>query len=1174
MFSYVMFVLALAALAAPVLFRRSLTPNRCRSLRWASVVLLTALAVSALDTGTTRLAAQPADAPPAAADAEPDSAPPNDTTDATADAPTDALPAEPTGEAASPPAAATGEQPPQTGAPAGEASEQETVGASDAATPADSAAATPAADASAPQDIRSQTWLKLLVALAVVVVSFGLSTLLTRAWRLPEYWARMTTVLFSLIAGTAILIMGFPPRFGIDLSGGVILVYEIKPEETPEAARQAEGAAQPAAGQQAPGGMTGAAMDKLIAAVSRRINPGGYKEITIRPYGQQQIEIIVPEADEAEVARLRRVISSVGTLEFRILANNRDHADLIELAQTVEGQKVFDAQGQHRGTWVPVAKGKEDSFPYDEIARRTRQRAGEPYNEILVVEDQWDVTGQYLARAARDEQEGRPCVSFTFNSRGGYLFGILTSENLPDRVQNFTRQLGIILDGYLHSAPAIQRQIRQHGQITGDFTPEEVEELVSVLNAGSLPTALSQEPMSQLFTGPTLGQDTIEKGTFSIVLSVVLVAIFMLIYYRFSGIVANLALVANMVLILAIMIVIKAPLTLPGLAGLVLTVGMAVDANVLIYERMREELERGAALRMAIRNGFDRAWSAIFDSNITTLITATILYWVGSDQVKGFAVTLWLGIALSMYTAVYCARLLFDIAERRKWITRLKMMRIIGHTQFDFLRLVWPATIASLVLITIGLVAVVSRGRGILDIDFTGGVAVETLFNEPQDAADVRSALAKLPDLAVMDIQLAEEARGRRFLINTSSPPDVDAQEYLQQVEKTIAEAFGDKLAHYSLKVTMLDSAAAGAEPAQPSGPPAGGQSGQALPSDSLLAAADPSMVLLAQADAASTAESSLPANSSEPAAAEAEQAASREPPPEQTTSAKPGAAGQVTTATLTFAREHGYDSVAAMVQNEIDRGGPDLHALSYDLTASGYEPGDESKRSEWTINIQGSPATAKTLLGTLEKSVNSTVYFPASNTIGGAVAENTQVAAVAAMIFSILAVIVYLWIRFQRVMYGLAAVVALVHDVLVTLGLLALSSYLVMIPGVQRFFTDVLLIDEFKIGLSVVAAFLTIIGYSLNDTIVIFDRIREIRGKSPRLTADMINLACNQTLSRTLLTSLTVLIVVVILYIGGGPTIHAFAFAMVVGVFAGCYSTVFIASPVLLWMSRPSQPK
>jgi len=1096
--------------------------------------------------------------------------------------------------------------------------------------------------------------------IALIVVPFMVGSSLARMFRMPDYGWKIGLVLCSLACGIAIVVVGWPPKRGIDLSGGVILVYEIDQQEKEKRGRTDT--------------LTKAEMDKVIAAVSKRINPGGVKEVTVRQHGVEQIEIIIPEVDAVEARRTKRKVSQTGSLEFRILANRRNYEDLIKRALEDRGNRLFDPADPSKlqAWWVPVEEKQKQSFEHymygddgrvlppssREIAIRESETRGIATYEVLVVKDLFDVTGTYLSssRAGWDER-GQPCVNFTFDSTGGRLFGGLTNANLPDPVSGFRRQLGIILDGYLYSAPGIKSTIYDRGEISGTFTQEEVEDLVSVLNAGSLENALAKEPISEMVTGPTLGQDTIDRGTWAIVISMAVVLIFMLFYYRFAGIVACGALLANLVLILAVMILINAAFTLPGLAGLVLTVGMAVDANVLIFERIREELARGAALRMAIRNGFGRATTTIVDANVTTLITGIVLYWIGTDQVKGFAVTLILGVTLSMYTAIFCSRIVFDVAERRRWISKLSMMRILGGTQIDFLGRRYLFGAASLIVIVIGLVAVGARGKGLLDIDFTGGVSVQVLFNKPQEKiADVRKALEDLlPDLAVSDVQIGDEEALKRFMVNTSQEEERDEKNQvvrsaIEIVQEKIDTVFGDALATNAVTIEDFGPAAEPAEEtatAKPAGPDEEARLRKDLPDDSLLAMAGTAPLLLAQADppdesppaaepdsepapgegdSEATAEDTPEETSDEPAeetpaempeadadtpAEEADQpaeekaadepadepaedaaeptsdqtpkAAEDEPPedaPEATpqdvpeTPAEKTPSGPVdpyaegTLAVLTFNHPISADTLTGMFEEEFGKDStPDMQLSSPD---QGYREGDGQSYHTWNVKIRLKPDQVRPRVESMQQKLAHTPFFPTSTTIGGKVAGSTRTLAITALVTSLLCIVGYIWIRFQRVVFGLAAVVALVHDVLVTLGVIAISFYLAQIPGVQ----NALLIDPFKIGLPALAAFLTIIGYSLNDTIVVFDRIREVRGKSPQLTQDMVNTSINQTLARTLLTSLTTLIVVLILYAFGGQGIHGFAFALVIGVLVGTYSSIFVASPVLLWMSRPSGGK
>ena len=1047
----------------------------------------------------------------------------------------------------------------------------------------------------------------IAVAIAVILIPFLLSSFLAETWRVREYKGKMTVIFLTLFAGLAITILGWPPKFGIDLRGGVVLVYELAegPQEEDQDPDQVGD----------DGRQEKVNMDNLIQALILRINPGGVKEITIRErIGARQIEIIVPELDEAEVDRLKRIISEIGTLEFRILANTVDHGLQIERAEREENKnkrKIYDGERNLVAWWVPIKKGREERFEgYSNIVRRPgKTEAGHQFTDILVVKDGWDVTGDYLERSRPGmDDTGGVCVNFHFNSKGGQLFAGLTGENTPEEGVP-KRALGIILSEYLFSAPTINSTIHESGVIEGDFTQGSAQELVDVLNAGSLPATLNTEPASQLASGPTLGKDTIERGQTAIAASMLLVLVFMVFYYRFAGVVACCAMIANLVLILAIMITVNAAFTLPGLAGLVLTVGMAVDANVLIFERIREELDRDATLRMAIRNGFKRATTTIVDANLTTLITGIVLYWIGTDQVKGFAVTLILGVTLSMYTAIFCSRVIFDIAEKKRWITRLTMLRIIGGTKIDFLGKRRVAAIASAVIICVGLVAVVDRGKGLLDIDFTGGVSIETKFNQPQEISDIRDKLGDLDDLAVSNVQISKEPANVRFMINTSSPTGVDPEEHLTNVKNEIAKQYGAQLEHYTMSWEVKGDEAAKPEESPPPAAEGASQTRTDLPANNLLASADPSAVMLALAEPAEPEAPKEGGGESKPAEAAAEKTeASTEKPiagpaapvlgPAKPTPSEPepptaddgaapsmegpsadpasgegptamddapptdSAASYQTRATIDFGdHKMSRNALTELLETHMEKLGTvgpfTLGNKEYD------EQGDAEKAyPKWILSIDLLADETKTLLTAVSGELENQPYFPGSNSIGGKVAGSTRVMAILALLTSLVFIVGYIWVRFQKVMFGLAAVVALVHDVLITLGVIALSAYFANMLGFLG-------IVEFKIGLPVLAAFLTIIGYSLNDTIVVFDRIREVRGKSPELTEKMINLSINQTLARTLLTSLTTLIVVLVLYVWGGQGIHAFAFSLVVGVLVGTYSSIFVASPVLLWMAK-----
>ena len=617
-------------------------------------------------------------------------------------------------------------------------------------------------------------WIALALLLVATVPTYLLGVALAKALRVPEYGKKIGFIFVTIGLAVVVLATG-TPKFGIDLRGGVILVYEIDEQGT--AATQDE-AAQDA---------SKVRVGDLVQALNERLNPGGVNEIQIREYGNRQVEVIVPDVSDEEKEAIKRRIENAGQLEFLILATdpNRDEAiNLVLNDPSLKGERfIRNAEGKLVGKWArvnwdedPVTKQRvlavhNTSAHYRNAvtgeaipeARQMDQATFEAFlkergidniDALMAVDPdpEYRVTGTELAQATTSTNEvGSYIVHFVMTSQGATRMGNLTGANTSDAQRGYYRYLGIVLDGNLRSAPSIQSRIDGQGTITGRFSRAEVDFLVNVLRSGKLPAVLRKEPISENQISPLLGADTIRKGTMSMAISIVAVLAFMLIYYRFAGLVACIALILNTLLVVAVMVMIRAAFTLPGLAGMVLTVGMAVDANVLIYERMREELARGAALRMAIRNGFSRAMSTIIDSNVTTIITAVVLYVIGTEQLKGFAVTLILGIVMSMYTAIFVARVIFDIAEKRRFITTVKMMDWWGKSQIDFVRLYWPTTIASIVLIVIGLVATVQRGKNMFDTDFLGGTSIEMLLSEPLPESEVRNRIAAKIEPAKID---------------------------------------------------------------------------------------------------------------------------------------------------------------------------------------------------------------------------------------------------------------------------------------------------------------------------------------------------------------------------------------------------------------------------------------
>lgn len=1053
-------------------------------------------------------------------------------------------------------------------------------------------------------------WTLAGIVLAAIIVPYLLGGFIAKNLRMADYGWKVGLILSALTISTVVVVLRFPPKLGVDLKGGVILVYEVNMVET--------------MGDRAPDDTEGPDMDALVQILSNRINPSGTKEIVVRRYGDAQVEIIVPDADDVEIDQIKKSIYTAGKLQFRIVANRSDHEYIIDAAREQANSSdpflrtnpyVSDDRDVKVGRWVRVGRDQQarggvnpfkiqgvegdiirnakdgqliDLTSYNAWAQANAQ--GEAYafekwlqtegitdiEVLMAIDDGLDVTGDYLGQVFQSYDNLRPCVAFTMKQSGAALFGRLTGANLPTDNNQRYRRLGIVLDDTLLSAPRIISQISDQGRITGDFSDEDVSFLVGVLNAGSLPATLEREPISENRIGSMLGAETINRGSQAIAISLGCVLVFILIYYRFAGFVACFALIANLVLTLGLMIAMSATLTLPGLAGLVLTVGMSVDANVLIFERIREELSKGAKLRMAIRNGFARASTTIFDANLTTLITAVVLYAIGTDQIRGFAVTLILGILMCMFTAIFCSRVIFDIFERQQWLKKLNMMGVLGKTQIDFIGKRKIAAVVSAVLITAGIGAAFVRGKTILDIDFRGGTSVVMLLEEPMADAKVRDVLA-----GVMEGKVDGES-----IQYTLNRVDIDGRETdtvwkvdssLQSVEdlqQRLEKGF--KLTHYSVEIAELkEENAARIDPEATE--PGASETG------ALIGAADTQFVSYQEQPPAEEPAETEPATDDETAETQppAETPATDETPAGNTSSddtppantppateaeAPTGPTQLATTTVLTFAYPIDRGTVKTAIAEAAQAVGRE--SLTADLVQvtpveePGLDPTSERTFEAWNVSLPVDRGSAQIILNQVKQNLETTAVWQSSSEIGGKVAGDTQRMAVAALLVSLFFIVGYIWIRFQRVTFGLAAVVALVHDVLITLGAIAISYWL---AGALGF----LLIEEFKISLPVVAAFLTIIGYSLNDTIVVFDRIREVRGRSPNLTDTMINTSINQTLSRTLLTSLTTLIVVLILYARGGQGIHGFAFALVVGVMVGTYSSIFVASPVLLWMTK-----
>ncbi len=900
-------------------------------------------------------------------------------------------------------------------------------------------------------------------------------------------------------------------NFGIDLAGGTNLVYQVDKQKIEEKRQEliARGEANTEEGS-----VTSSVMDQMVGAVSRRLNPSGTEEITVRKVGSDRIEVIIPKASPEVVARKKRQMTRLGSLEFALLANRTDHqalrgempADGSDLYYTGEDGKPTTL----KASWREV--GVDSKGLPKEVGEHERVYKENGKFLVYFGKDNARIRGDLLDRAFETKDDtGRLAVGFLFSVKGGNRFASLTSQNRPGT--DFKRRLAILLDDKIHSAPTINSTISRQGQISGTFTHEEVQELIGVLNAGALQVPIKEQPISEQTISPLLGHEVQESGINAIVIAASVVLVFMLIYYMFAGLVADICLILNIILVMGAMALIDATFTLPGLAGIVLTIGMAVDANVLIFERIREELNRGSSMRMAIQNGFGRAFSAIIDANLTTLITAVVLYTIGTDQVRGFAVTLFIGIVMSMFTALFFGRMVFEIGERKQWITKLKMLRVVSdNTAWKFIGKAKIAAIVSIVVIVCGMSAFFVRGGDNFDIDFSGGTMLTFELKAEDEIADVRTALQgqfednfTLEKMTRKDLKSSSDDMGQLFRIRTKEADQ-------EKVKANVTKAMSAKLLTVAMSSSDISS--------------------EGEPS------ADPTTPAKVEHTATVTFEPGLTQDRMRENFINALS--------EQTTGDK--AQQKYSNPEDLFSVEVVPSSLVPTVQDSENSEDSSTQKPRYTQAVITVEPDVEEE-------------DFGKALGTMTTALSKGV-FEGVDSFDSSVAGEMKFSALQAIVVSLIAIVAYIWFRFQRITFGLAAVVAVVHDVLAVLGIVAMVSYF----SAQNNITF-LGLEDFKINLPMIAAFLTIVGYSLNDTIVVFDRIREVRGKNPALTEDMIDRSLNQTLSRTLLTSLTTWFVVAILYGIGGSGIHGFAFCLVMGVIVGTYSSIYVASPVLLWL-------
>ncbi len=610
-------------------------------------------------------------------------------------------------------------------------------------------------------------------------------------------------ILVVATAWSVALVM--PPKekikLGLDLQGGTSYTLEIDDSQGLE-------------------GSVADARDRALEVVRNRVDSMGVAEPTIYPDGEKRIVVQIPGMKAEDRERASANIRKAAFLEFRMVHPKNDELvkNLFADRKVPAGYEIAAMPGRQNGDcWVrkgpPPTEAErvalrrfEEKAGYDLLLEKNRVQ-NRDYFVPYYVSRKAELTGDSLKSANVDYQQfGQKVVQISFDAKGRKIFAKVTADHAPGGAKNpdpnGRHYLGIVLDNTLYSAPFIRTSIPGgEAVIEGAFSLEEASDLALVLRAGALPAPL--RVLEERSVDPTLGTDSIESGWRAAAIGFGAVAVFMAIYYHFAGLVAVLALFLNLVLLPLGMIVVSGffgliggagmggsattlpVLTLPGIAGIVLTVGMAVDANVLIFERIREEMRTGKRFGAALSAGYDKAFSTIFDSNLTTLLTAVILFWQGSGPVKGFAVTLSAGIIASMYTSIVGTRMVFEFLEHRGLLHNLKMTQWVKETKINFMGLRHAAAILSLAILAVSAFIGYQRGMANFGVDFTGGQQLSLEFAQKADVDALRAALPRGAGIQYQRSGMGD-AMNETLVVKVSSPEEGAA------AQQALAEQFAD----------------------------------------------------------------------------------------------------------------------------------------------------------------------------------------------------------------------------------------------------------------------------------------------------------------------------------------------------------------------------------------------
>ena len=569
---------------------------------------------------------------------------------------------------------------------------------------------------------------------------FGLALLVLFGWYFAtDYGARkrlLATILMVLLVAFSLATI-YPPdkkiQLGLDIQGGTSFLIRLVQAEKE---------------------ITKEMLDQAVEVIRKRVDYFGGGEPVISPVGKDRILVQIPGLSTEKIQEARQQLSRVAKLEFRLV-----YPDNGERLQAIDaGTEVIPPEYK-----VEVYKPQADSGKKE-------------HEERLLVKKKADLTGDRVTSASAQYGNEGWEVTLDFDSEGGQLFGKITEAHVGHR-------FAIVLDNVIQSAPNIREPIYQgSARISGSFGEQEARNLASVLeNPLQTPVSIEEERS----VSPTLGSDSIRASIVAGLIGLAFTLVFVCAYYRFAGMIANLALIVNLILLMGALSMFNFVLTLPGIAGIILTIGMAIDANVLIYERLREELALGKSLKTAVHAAFDKAFSSIFDSNVTTLITAAILFWQASGPVKGFAISLTMGILASLFTVLIVCRNAFSWAVDSGRLKKISMLQLIPAHNINFLSKGFLAVLCSLALIVAGATAFAVRGEKNFGVDFKGGDLLGLSTTSPVSVAQVREALKPL---GFDDAAIQQSKEGGKNFITIRTP--INTSEAVQrQLVQALPEA-------------------------------------------------------------------------------------------------------------------------------------------------------------------------------------------------------------------------------------------------------------------------------------------------------------------------------------------------------------------------------------------------